>query len=108
MIGRKSNLKNFIVALKAKKDSVTVRVQADKNGGICDIILPKTLTQPIKPLKPTKKSMKAYKEAMYAYRSYMKDLNAVRSQILSIFRGRPLSSETTRIHLSNVLYEIMN
>lgn len=107
MIGRHSIIKNFIVANTSNpRVSHEVIIQMDKNKSICDVILP---NKPKKPLRPTEpKLFKQYKEEKAIYDSQMLIYKQKRSEILNVFRGRPIESQNVRIQLSNLLYEVCN
>lgn len=78
-LGRKSNVKKLEVPCEALKKRLTVLVQANKNYGICDILL---VTEPGKKVRMT--------------------------EVLSVFQGRQFNDEYIMEHLYNVLDEIFN
>lgn len=110
MIGAHSIVKGFIIPNNSNPEkSFQVAVQANKNGGIIDFYLPKTVVKPIRPYDTSNKdAMLAYNEAKKEYDAYMKDYLSKRSELLNVFQGRQLSSQLTRTQICNALYSILN
>lgn len=109
MIGYKS------IAMKIKVQNVSnpkaphkVIVQANKNYGICDFILPLLMVPPIKPIKYTKESYRAYKEARLEYDSYMNKRNAKRQELLNMFQGRQLNDAYIVERVKEVMFDVLN
>lgn len=108
MIGYNSIVEAFLIKVEGAKKPVEVLVQANKNYGICDILIPNNLVKPEAPSRPTKESNAAYKAAKQIYDIRMREAVQLRSDLLNAFQGRQLNSEDTCIHLYNVLYETLN
>lgn len=109
MIGTNSIIKCFnIPNVYDKEKSFKVKIQANKNYGICDVHLPFYFIEPVKPTKPSKEAYALYRKAKAEYDSNMRHVQSLRSAILEEFQGRQLNSESVRIHLVNVLYELLN
>lgn len=110
MIRANSITRNFIIHNNENpRLSYEVVVQANKNGGICDFYLS---GRPIEPIRPRDTSdgqaVRAYNAARKEYDANMRNYLAVRSELLNVFQGRQLASESVRIHIYNVLYAILN
>ena len=123
MIGERSifttisvnNFKNSAAPFK-------VVVQANKNGGICDVILPKTQAEPAsvmvitavpaEPVKPVDTSngeaVRAYNAAKKEYDCYMRERSALRSEVLNHYQGRQLYSAYVEETLDNFLTYLLN
>lgn len=110
MIGEKSLIKNFIIPnTRNKQKSYEVLVQANKNYGICDIIIPNDLVAPEPPAdKSSKPEKAAYKAAKLIYDTKMRKAKQLRSDLLNAFQGRQINDSFIRTHLSNVLYSVLN
>lgn len=109
MIGNKSLVNTFEVSNKNNPEKpILVYVQANKNYGICDIVIPNKLVAPTAPTVPTKESNKAYKEAKKQYDAAMGKYIKLRSDLLNIFQGRPLNSIEVKEHLSYMLDLLVN
>lgn len=78
-LGRKSIVTEFQVPCEALEKRVTVLVQANKNYGICDIIL---VTSPEDKVRL--------------------------ADVLSVFQGRQINDSNVAEHLWNVLNETIN
>ena len=86
-----------------------VVVQANKNGGICDVILPKTQAEPVKPVDTSNgEAVRAYNAAKKEYDCYMRERAALRSEILNRYQGRQLSSAYVEETLDNFLTYLLN
>ena len=86
-----------------------VIVQANKNGGICDVILPKTLTEPVKPVDTSKgEAVRAYNAAKKEYDCYMRERAALRSEVLNRYQGRQLFGAYVEETLDNFLTYLLN
>lgn len=110
MIGERSifttilvnNFKNPVAPFK-------VIVQVNKNGGICDVILPKTQAEPVKPTDTSNgEAVRAYNAAKKEYDCYMRERSALRSEFLNRYLGRQLCSAYVGITLDNFLTYLLN
>lgn len=101
MLGNKSIYKTVKVKNK------TIKVQANRNLGICDIFLPVERQAPEKPEAFTKETAKEYRKAKFEYDCYMQSIRAQRQAFLNKFQGRQLNSETVQIKVYNFLKEII-
>lgn len=108
MIGYNSIVRSFLIKVEGYKKPAEVLVQANKNYGICDIIIPHNLVKPVPPARPTKESNKAYKAAKSEYDSKMWKITQLRSELLTEVQGRQINDECVCIHLYNILYEALN
>lgn len=79
MIGYNSIVKNCLIKVKGSKKPVEVLVQANKNYGICDLLLPEG-----------------------------QGSEQLRSNLLSKIQGRQINDECVCIHLYNLLEEALN
>lgn len=104
-IGRKSRVVVLTVHNEVVPESpYKVRVQANKNHGICDIILGKELTKEITHefighdgKKRSKKKLKTFYEPICRL-----------SRLVSEFQGRQYDDQDNMVHLSNVLTQVLN
>lgn len=81
-----------------------VIVQANKNGGICDVILPKTQTEPVKPADTSNgEAVRVYNAAKKEYDCYMQERSTLRSEILNRYQGRQLHSA----YVEETLYDFL-
>ena len=86
-----------------------VVVQANKNGGICDVILPKTQAEPVKPVDTSKgEAVRAYNAAKKEYDRYMQERSALRSEVLNRYQGRQLRSAYVEETLDDFLTYLLN
>lgn len=113
MIGVKSIVLDFKIFSKARKKPYLVKVQANRNYGICDIILPRNPVMPDKTyITSTKEDRKREKEMYESLKSIydQKILNrkAIRNSILDKFQGRQLNDEVVVERLKNVLSDLLN
>lgn len=109
MIGANSIIKNFIIPnVKDRKQSFEVVVHANKNYGICDVFIPHNFIASVKPKIFTKESSSKYKAEKAEYDVNMAHIKSLRNRVLSEFQGKQLNSDNVRIHLTNVLYAILN
>lgn len=87
-IGRNSIISGITIPNATTPNSpFNVRVQANKNYAICDIVL-------VNRVKENKKF-------------YFVPIRRI-TEVLSEFQGRQFNSPSTREHLSNVLFELFN
>lgn len=109
MIGANSIIKNLIIPnTNDKAHSFEVIVQANKNYGICDVVIPHNFVAPEKPTKSTKEANFLYKEKKSEYDANMARVKEIRNQLLWEFQGRQINDSEVRIHLTNVLYSKLN
>ena len=86
-----------------------VVVQGNKNGGICDVILPRTQAKPIKPVDTSKgEAVRAYNAAKKEYDRYMQERSALRSEVLNRYQGRQLLSAYVEETLDDFLTYLLN
>ena len=110
MIGAKS----IVLNLKVKNNKkCTVSLQAHKNYGLCDVILPGTPVEPEKTYinlqKEDRKKEKALYDAKKAeYDKEMTRRKGIRNAILDKFQGRQLNDEVIVESLKNTLYNLLN
>ena len=110
MIGRRSIFTTLLVPnftnLAAPFEVV---VQANKNGGICDVILPKTQAEPVKPVDTSNgEAVRAYNAAKKEYDCYMRERSALRSEVLNRYQGRQLHSTYVEETIGDVLAYLLN
>ena len=91
-IGRKSIFKNVSIENLNGEKPYRVRVQANKNYGICDLVLCDKIVD-----RSDKKKI----------RTYYKVIRRL-PEPLSEFQGRQINDELTMEHLQNVLFELLN
>lgn len=106
MIGANSIYRNYKIKNIKTGKTVKVTVQANKNLGICDVILPIEKAAPQKP--DTKESNKAYKEAKYEYDCYVQGIKNLRQTILNNYQGRPFNSQAISEELGEFLFNLLN
>ena len=110
MIGKRSifitiSVNNF----KNPASPFKVIVQANKNGGICDVILPKTQAEPVKPVDTSNgEAVRAYNAAKKEYDCYMRERSALRSEVLNHYQGRQLDSAYVEETIDSVLAYLLN
>ena len=110
MIGERSIFITILVNnFKNPIATFEVVVQANKNGGICDVILPKTQAEPVKPVDTSNgEAVRAYNAAMNEYDCYMRERAALRSEVLNRYQGRQLFSAYVEETLDNFLTYLLN
>lgn len=114
MIGAKSIVLNLKVTNNKNGFSpYKVKVQANKNYGLCDVILPGTPIEPentyINLQKENRKKEKALYDAKKAeYDKEMAKRKGIRNAILDKFQGRQLNDEVVIEGLKNSLYNLLN
>ena len=110
MIGAKSikvaNSKNGFSLYK-------VQIQANKNYGLCDVVLPGTPVEPEKTYINLQKEDRKKEKALYDARKaeYDKEMTkrkGIRNAILDKFQGRQLNDEVIVESLKNTLYNLLN
>ena len=114
MIGAKSIVLNLKVTNNKNGFSpYKVQVQANKNYGLCDVILPGTPVEPentyINLQKENRKKEKALYDAKKAeYDKEMAKRKGIRNAILDKFQGRQLNDKVVIEGLKNSLYNLLN
>lgn len=114
MIGAKSIVLNLKVTNnKNARSSYEVKVQANKNYGLCDVILPGTPTEPEKTYIKLEKEERKKERALYntkkaEYDKEMLKRKGIRNAILDKFQGRQLNDEVIIMSLKNTLYNLLN
>ena len=114
MIGAKSIVATLkIVNNKDAFSPYKVQVQANKNYGLCDVILPGTPVEPektyIKLEKEERKKEKALYDARKAeYDKEMAKRKGIRNAVLGKLQGQPLHSDITIERLKRMLSELLN
>jgi len=89
MIGHNSIVRTIFVP-KTTEEHWKVKVQLNKNGGVCDIILPILVVEPVAPQDTSNgEAVRTYNQAMYDYRVLIAKKKAMRSAILNVVQGRP-------------------
>lgn len=114
MIGAKS----IVLNLKVTNDKngfspYKVQVQANRNYGLCDVVLPGTPVEPEKTyINLTKEDRKKEKALCDARKSeYDKEMakrKGIRNAILDKFQGRQLNNDMVVEQLKNALYNLLN
>lgn len=102
MLGNKSIYKTFKIKNKV------IKVQVNRNYGICDIFLPIEREAPVKPEIQSKDSTKFYKENKFEYDCYMQSIKEQRQFFLNKFQGRQLNSKNIQYKVYNFLSELLN
>ena len=114
MIGTKSIVLNLKVRNNKNAYSpYEVKVQANKNYGLCDVVLPGTPVEPEKTyinlIKEDRKKEKILYDARKAiYDREMAKRKGIRNAILDKFKGRQLNDEVVIESLKNTLYNLLN
>lgn len=108
MIGANSIYHNYKVKNIKTGETTIVKVQANKNLGICDVIFPMEKVAPQKPVNATKESNKAYKEAKYEYDCYVQGIKNLRQAVLNNYQGRSFHSQTVSEELGKFLFNLLN
>ena len=110
MIGAKS----IVLNLKVKNNKkCVVSLQANKNYGLCDVILPGTPVEPEKTYinlqkEDRKKEKELYDAKKAEYDKEMARRKGIRNAILDRFQGRQLNDEAIVESLKNTLYNLLN
>ena len=114
MIGRKSIVLNLnITNDKNSQSPYKVQVQANKNYGLCDVILPGTPVEPEKTyinlIKEDRKKEKALYDARKAlYDKEMLRRKAIRNAVLDKYQGRQMNNKYAPHELAIFLYNLLN
>ena len=114
MIGAKSIVLNFKVTNNKNAQSpYKVQVQANKNYGLCDVVLPGTPVEPEKTYINLQKEDRKKEKALYDAKKaeYDKEIakrKAIRNTVLNIFQGRQMNDSLVIDNLKRVLYTILN
>lgn len=108
MIGANSIYCNYKIKNIETGKTIIVKVQANKNLGICDVIFPIEKVAPQKPINATKESNKAYKEAKYEYDCYVQGIKNLRQAVLNKYQGRPFNSQVISEGLGEFLFNLLN
>ena len=110
MVGKRSIFTTISVNnFKNPAAPFEVVVQVNKNGGICDIILPKTQAEPVKPVDTSNgEAVRAYNAAKKEYDCYMRERAALRSEVLNRYQGRQLHGAYVEETLDNFLTYLLN
>lgn len=110
MIGERSIFTTILVNnFKNPVAPFEVIVQANKNGGICDVILPKTKAEPVKPVDTSNgEAVRAYNVAKKEYDCYMREGSALRSEVLNHYQGKQLHSAYVEETIDDVLAYLLN
>ena len=114
MIGAKSIVLNLKVRNNKNAYSpYEVKVQANKNYGLCDVVLPGTPVEPEKTyinlIKEDRKKEKILYDVRKAvYDREMAKRKGIRNAILDKFQGRQLNDEIVIENLKNTLYNLLN
>ena len=90
-----------------------VQIQANKNYGLCDVVLPGTPVEPEKTYINLQKEDRKKEKALYDARKaeYDKEMTkrkGIRNAILDKFQGRQLNDEVIVESLKNTLYNLLN
>lgn len=110
MIGKHSTITTiFVNNFKNPVAPFEVVVQTNKNGSICDVILPKIQAEPVKPVDTSNgKAVRAYNAAKKEYDCYMRERVALRSEALNHYQGRQLCSAYVEETLDHFLAYLLN
>jgi hypothetical protein len=125
MIGAKSIVLNLKVTNNKNGFSpYKVQVQANKNYGLCDVVLPGTPVEPEKTYINLQKEDRKKEKVLYDARKaeydkemakrkaeYDKEMakrKGIRNAILDKFQGRQLNDEVIVESLKNTLYNLLN
>lgn len=110
MIGERSIFTKISVNnLKNPVTPFEVIVQVNKNGGICDVILPKTQAEPVKPVDTSNgEAVRVYNSAKKKYDRYMRERSALRSEVLNRYQGRQLHSAYVEETMDDFLTYLLN
>ena len=114
MIGAKSIVLNLKVTNNKNGFSpYKVQVQANRNYGLCDVVLPGTPVEPEKTYINLQKEDRKKEKALYDARKseYDKEMakrKGIRNAILDKFQGRQLNNDMVVEQLKNALYNLLN
>lgn len=114
MIGAKSIVLNLKVTNNKNGFSpYKVQVQANRNYGLCDVVLPGTPVEPEKTYINLTKEDRKKEKALYDARKseYDKEMvkrKGIRNAILDKFQGRQLNNDMVVEQLKNALYNLLN
>lgn len=114
MIGARSIVYNFEVANNKNPQSpYKVQIQANRNFGFCDIILPGNPVAPEKISSNLKKDDKKQEKESYEvkkaeYDAEVSKRKAIRNLIFNRFQGRQLNDEIVVESLRNALSIVLN
>lgn len=114
MIGAKSIVLNLKVTNNKNAQSpYKVQVQANRNYGLCDVILPGTPAEPEKTYVNLQKEDRKKEKDLYDVRKaeYDKEMakrKGIRNAILDKFQGRQLNNDMVVEQLKNALYNLLN
>ena len=112
MIGERS----IVLYLKVfvKDEPYDVKIQANRNLGICDVILP---NEPVPPVfiedssyktETRKKREELFKEKKAAYDREMARRTSIRNAILNKFQGRQINDSYVVRSIKSVLPQLLN
>lgn len=91
MVGNRSTVITITVPNSNARDDWKVGIQLNKNGGVCDIILPFNRPIPTAPKDTSNgEAVRAYNQAKKDYEAWATKKKAVRSAILNVVQGRPI------------------
>ena len=114
MIGAKSIVLNLKVTNNKNAQSpYKVQVQANKNYGLCDVVLPGAPVEPEKTYINLRKEDRKKEKALYdakkaEYDKEMAKRKAIRNVLFDKFQGRQLNDEVIIESLKNALYNLLN
>ena len=114
MRGARSIVLNLnITNNKNVQSSYKVQIQANRNYGLCDVILPGTPVEPEKTYINFQKEERKKEKDLYDVRKaeYDKEMakrKAIRNTLLNKFQGRQLNDEVIVESLKNTLYNLLN
>lgn len=107
MIGIHSDVIGITIPKTNSQGNWKVQIQLNKNGGICDIILPIDAVAPSAPKDTSNgEAVRAYNQAKKEYEAFTIKKKAMRSQILNYVQGRPFIYAIDRIE--DLCYQILN
>lgn len=114
MIGAKSIVLSFIVINNKNSQSpYEVEVQANKNYGLCDVVLPGAPAEPEKTYINLQKEDRKKEKDLYDVRKaeYDKEMakrKAIRNALFDKFQGRQLNDEIIVNELEKALRNLLN
>ena len=114
MIGAKSIVLNLkITNNKNAYSPYEVKVQANKNYGLCDVVLPGTPVEPEKTYINLQKEDRKKEKALYDVRKAVYDREmakrkGIRNAILDKFQGRQLNDSVIVDELKSTLCNLLN
>lgn len=102
-----------IVNNKDVSSPYKVQVQANKNYGLCDVVLPGIPVEPEKTYINLQKEERKQEKALYdakkaEYDKEMAKRKAIRNAVLGKLQGQPLHSDITIERLKRMLSELLN